>query len=260
MDRASSLLQRLDHIGAVLQADSAALALIGLGSVGLELDRLDEFSDLDFFVLVQPHCKAAYLADLAWLAAAHPLTYFFRNTIDGYKALFADGIFCEFAVFEPDELANIPFAAGRVVWKRETVSAEVGTPQRILPEPASHSEAWLLGEALTNLYVGLGRFRRGEKLSAARFIQGYALERVLELVERRLPAQAVAGDPFNLERRWEQRFPQLIKWIERFLPGYEHSPQAAQAILEFLKLYFEVSESIAVPIQVEIEAASAGRT
>lgn len=259
MNRASSLLQRLDQIAVILQVDPAALALIGLGSVGLELDRLDEFSDLDFFVLVQPHCKSAYLADLAWLAAAHPLAYFYKNTTDGYKALFADGIFCEFAIFEPGELAKIPFTAGRIVWKRETVSAAVGTPQSSLPEPDAHSDEWLMGEALTNLYIGLGRFRRGEKLSAERFIQGYATERVLELVERKLPAVTAARDPFSLERRWEQRFPHLAGWLERFLPGYELSPQAAQAILEFLKLHFEVPEAIAGPIQAEAEAAIYGR-
>jgi hypothetical protein len=259
MNRANRLLERLDQIAAVLQADPAALALIGLGSVGLELERLDAFSDLDFFVVVEPERKTAYLAELTWLAAAHPLAYSFQNTVDGYKALFADGIFCEFAVFEPEELTNIPFAAGRVVWKRETVPTEISIPQQALPRPTVQSEAWLLGEALTNLYIGLRRYRRGEKLSARRFIQGYAFERVLELIELSLPAVTAERDPFSLERRWEQRFPQLKEWLVRFLPGYEHSPLAAQAILEFLQAHFEAPEGIAGPIRAEIEAALNGR-
>jgi hypothetical protein len=62
---------------------------------------------------------------------------------------------------------------------------------------------WLLGEALTNLYVGLGRFRRGEKLSAARFVQQYALDRVLELVAQAGEEVPGYGDAFAPERRFD---------------------------------------------------------
>jgi lincosamide nucleotidyltransferase B/F len=47
-----SLLTRLDEIGQSLAHSGHALALIGLGSDGQELDRLDASSDLDFFVIV----------------------------------------------------------------------------------------------------------------------------------------------------------------------------------------------------------------
>ena len=36
---------------------------------------------------------------------AAPLAWAFRNTVDGFKVLFADGIYGEFAVFEPEELS-----------------------------------------------------------------------------------------------------------------------------------------------------------
>jgi hypothetical protein len=73
----SSLLKRLDEIGASLDQSSHALALIGLGSVGLELDRLDAYSDLDFSVIVEPGCKRAYLDDLHWLSSLCPIAYCF---------------------------------------------------------------------------------------------------------------------------------------------------------------------------------------
>src|SRR5690349_6406680 len=117
-----SLLQRLDEIGYSLEQSDHALALIGLGSVGLELDRLDSYSDLDFFVIVEKNYKHAYLDSLRWLSDIHPIAYSFLNTEDGYKVLFEDGIFCEFGVFEQDELNHIPFARGRMVWKRTDVS------------------------------------------------------------------------------------------------------------------------------------------
>ncbi len=108
------LLKRLDNIGQSLKQSGHGLALIGLGSVGLELDRLDAYSDLDFFAIVEAGYKHAYLEDLSWLSVLSPIAFCFRNTKDGFKLLFADGVFCEFAVFEPKELESIPFAPGRV--------------------------------------------------------------------------------------------------------------------------------------------------
>ncbi len=51
------LLQRLDAIGASLRASGLARALLALGSVGAETERLDEYSDLDFFVIAAPSMK-----------------------------------------------------------------------------------------------------------------------------------------------------------------------------------------------------------
>ena len=91
------LLQRLDAIGQALRDSGQGLALLGLGSVGLETARIDAWSDLDFFAIVEPGSKARYLHRLDWLAAARPLVWHFQNTVDGHKALMDDGVFCEFA-------------------------------------------------------------------------------------------------------------------------------------------------------------------
>ena len=56
-----SLLTRLDEIGHSLEKSGHALALLGLGSVGLELDRIDAYSDLDFFVIVEQGYKLTYI-------------------------------------------------------------------------------------------------------------------------------------------------------------------------------------------------------
>lgn len=242
------LLQRLEAIGQSLASSGKALALIGLGSVGLELERLDDYSDLDFFAIVEPGYKQAYVDNLAWLSAVCPITYSFKNTGDGYKLLFEDGIFCEFAVFEAQELPGIPFAPGRIVWKRPGVSEGLAIPaQAPRPRPASSTE-WLVGEALTNLYVGLCRYRRGEKLSAQRFIQHYAVDRLLELAAQVESEAPGLPDPFNGERRFEQRFPGLAARLPEFIPGYEGSPQAARAILAFLEEHFPVNPAIKAEI------------
>lgn len=238
------LLGRLNEIGEALSKREGALALIGLGSVGLELERLDAFSDLDFFVIVKAGSKPRYLEDLGWLMEVAPVAYSFANTPDGYKLLYADGVFCEFAVFEEEELKEAVFSPGRVVWKAAGVSDEIGIPQRSSERRQPPSIEWLVGEALTNLYVGLSRDRRGEKLSAMRFIQGYAIDRLLELSERIEIANPGARDAFGIERRYEQRFPAMSKVLPEFLQGYEKNRESALAVLAYLDENFEINPAM----------------
>ena len=243
------LLKRLDDIGQSLERSGHALALIGLGSVGLELDRLDSYSDLDFFVIVEEGYKQEYLDSLGWLSDVHPIAYRFLNTDDGYKLLFEDGIFCEFAVFEPEEIKGIPFAPGRIVWKRADVPGEISQPVAAPTSSSRRSQDWLLGEALTNLYVGLLRDKRGEKLSATRFIQGYAVDRLVELMDYLEAGRQVYRDLFVDERRFEGRFPETACQVHAWMQGYDRNRESALAILAFLEEHFEVDEAIARAIR-----------
>ena len=242
------LLARLDAIGAALAATDRGVALIALGSVGTETARIDEYSDLDFFAVVTPGSKQALLDDLGWLAAVHPVAYAFRNTVDGYKLLYADGIFCEFAIFEAAELAAIPFARGRIVWRAADAPAGLEIPQQPRATIEGHTLDWLLGETLTNLYVGLGRDRRGERLSAMRYIQSYAVDRVLELAASLEAPAGAPRDAFAVERRAEARHPALAARLADFGQGYMHNRAAALAILAWLEEHFPVNPAIRAAI------------
>jgi hypothetical protein len=238
------LLARLIEIAHSVERSGHGLALIALGSAGLELDRLDDCSDLDFFVIVEDGHKGRYIADLDWLSCVSPVVYQFRNTPDGYKLLFQDGVFCEFAVFEMPELRHIPFAPGRIVWKK------AGVPDALLlPEPGRHtpevrSVEWLVGEALTSLYTGLSRNARGERLSAMRSIQVNALDRVLELCAGLEPGTSSSRDVFAFERRYEQRQPRCAQSLPEFAQGYGRNVESALAILAFLESHFEVAPAM----------------
>jgi lincosamide nucleotidyltransferase B/F len=241
------LLKRLDEIGQSLAQSGGALALIGLGSVGEELHRLDEYSDLDFFVIVEPGYKRHYIENLEWLSQICPIAYHFLNSPDGYKLLFADGIFCEFAVFELQELAEIPFAPGRIVWKRDDAPENLHRPAKEPFRAEPRTKEFLVGEAITNLYVGMGRDKRGERLSAMRFIQGYAVDRLLELSEHIEPEQNVTRDIFANERRFEARHPLFASEMPAWLQGYARNRESALAILSFLEMHFEVNDSTFAP-------------
>lgn len=244
MKKPEELLLRLSEIGDALSKKQSALALIGLGSVGVELDRLDQFSDLDFFVIVKTGFKSKYLTDLAWLSQVAPIAYCFANTPDGYKLLFEDDIFCEFAVFDEIELGQAVFSQGRVIWKAPGVSDDIGIPQLSTKQKQQPPTEWLIGEALTNLYVGLSRDQRGEKLSAMRFIQGYAIDRILELSETIEVVEPMGQDEFNIERRYEKRIPAMAGLLPQFLQGYERNRESALAIISYLERNFEINSKM----------------
>ena len=66
-----------------LEASGHGMALLGLGSVGLELERLDEYSDPDFFAIAEVGHKGRYIDNLiGWPPRRLPT---FRNTADGYR-------------------------------------------------------------------------------------------------------------------------------------------------------------------------------
>ncbi|MBX3635669.1 MAG: nucleotidyltransferase domain-containing protein [Rubrivivax sp.] len=246
------LADRLAALATSLEARPDALALLALGSVGRETGRADRWSDLDFFVIVRAGAKPRYLADLGWLQAAHPLAWSFANTRDGFKALMTDGVFCEFAVFEPAELAGIPYAPGRWVWRRgDEVPESWSSPT--VPLPPARDAAWLVGEALGNLLVGLQRHRRGEHLAAMRMVQVHALDRVLELIDLldRRPADPPTADrdPFNADRRFEFRHPAEVAGLRRWAAGIERTPDAALALLERLEALAEVPAAVAARIR-----------
>jgi hypothetical protein len=251
----AALLNRLNSIGCSLEKSGHALALIGLGSVGVETERLDAYSDLDFFVIVEDGYKSRYIDNLDWLSSLCPIAYAFRNSADGYKLLFEDGVFCEFAVFEEPELKVIHFSAGRIIWKQPHVDEIIRVPAAASAPPRTLEVEWAVGEALTNLYVGLGRFRRGEKLSAMRFIQHYAVDRVLELAELVENENNGRKDQFASERRFEQRFPKVAQELPHFIQGYGCSCESAQAILEFLERHFDVNQAMAKRIRHLIDVA-----
>lgn len=249
IDRRNVLLARLDALGRSLAQTPGALALIGLGSVGRESDRLDAYSDLDFFVIVEAGRKASFIDDLSWLSAAYPLSFSFRNTVDGYKFMFSDGVYGEMAVFTPDELETAAFSPGRLVWRREDVDEAIDMPRRWPPQRQTPDVEWHLGEALTNLYVGLARYRRGEKLSAFRFIQSYAVDRVIDLAALMAARATADEDLLDGPRRFEQRFPVLAAELPALMQGYERGPESAAAILTLLEAHFDLNETLTAAIR-----------
>jgi hypothetical protein len=211
---------------------------------------LDEYSDLDFFVIVRSGFKQRFIDRLDWLEEVHPLAYRFRNTDVGYKILFEDAVYGEFAVFEEGELTNVSYSGGRIVWMNPSysdreIASDAGQIHSLRKESLEHP----LNEALTNLYVGLGRYLRGEKLSATRFIQGYAVDSILSVLHLLESEVSYFPDPFGNERRLEIRFPRFAKLVGGMVQGYDHVPESALRLLNYLEEVYPVNPRLSDEIR-----------
>lgn len=241
------LLAFLDRLGVELERRGDAVALLALGSVGRDLHRLDEHSDADFFVVVDDAAaRDRYVAGTDWLEAAHPVLWSFENSPDGRKALLEGGLFAEYAVFSLADLAAAGYPPGRLHWRRDNAPLGIENPKTPVPSPPSLTEQ--VGEAITNLYVGLHRDLRGEHLSATRFIQGYAVDRWLTIAGLLGLGDGPQQDVFAVERGAEQRFGVDVLPLGDLLPGSARNPHAARTLLRLLETHVELDPSMAVAI------------
>ena len=252
------LLAFLDRLAAVLAERGDAVALLGLGSVGLDLHRIDEHSDADFFVVVddQPALDR-YLADIDWLEAAQPVVWSFDNSDAGRKALLANGLFAEYAVFTLAQMGTAGYPPGRMHWSRADAPAGLDVPTVPLPQPPSLDHE--VGEAITNLYVGLHRDLRGERLTATRFIQGYAVDRWVTVLDHLGLGAGTRQDVFVVDRGVERRFGTDVLPLADLVPGYEHNADAAQTLLGLLERHVELDPTIVGAVRDLIGRVRAAR-
>lgn len=248
------LFQRLEDLASILSKEKNTLALMALGSVGVEKERVDEFSDLDFFVIVEDEYKQKYIDDLSWLNEACPLAYQFKNTKDGFKILFEDGIYGEFAVFGENDMPYVTQPNGRLVWKKESYQYEDVTKMKgKIPQIKSDDPDFAINEALTNLYVGLLRTLRGERLSGYIYIESFALNRILSIVHHFEKDDPILEDVFGVERRFEKHYPEFSKKLPKMLSGYQTVGLSAQTMLNYLDSIYPINKRMKLEIEQLIE-------
>ena len=215
--------KRFNEIIKLNQHKEELLAFIGLGSMH-DLSRLDLYSDIDFFIMVQSqHDKKRYMEDISWLDV-HPIIFSYIETRDGLKVIYEDGILLEFAVFTMDELKHIPFQEGTMYYKKPFIDEHDLKPQVKSFHPFDLNKT--ISNCLSNLYVGLLREHRGEHVAAFLMIQVYATSHLLKILDQN------QDDPFVVERRIEQR---LDLDYQALYPGVQHNQNAVSKILDYLE-------------------------
>lgn len=199
-----------------LEADSNVIGLVLAGS-SAETSRRDEWSDHDFLVIVTDDADR-YRNVLDWLPDHDQLAFSFRETAHGLKALYRDGLMLEFAVFTRDEFAGCALNHYRVAIDRAGIGALAGEIQQRSLSPRAVDRFQEFRNFVALVYIGTGRARRGERLSAGTMIRQWAVSHLLPLLTDLLPPddrrRLDALDPW---RRFETAAPALAADIDAAL-------------------------------------------
>ena len=187
------------------------LGLVAVGSMAERDYMPDEWSDHDFYVIVQSGRQDSYRDNYDWLPSAEEIVWAFRETVHGVKVLYRSGHLLEYAIFDENELNLAKTNRYRVLLNRADIEERMSQiEQKTKAWAAETSDAFHAGQFLTNLLVGLGRYRRGEVLNAHQFVKAKAVRHLVFLLNRHVPSQQHAlADNIDPTRRFELVYPKL---------------------------------------------------
>jgi hypothetical protein len=213
-----------------LADDPRVLGLVAVGSMARRGTTPDRWSDHDFFVVAAPGAQESFRSDLAWLPRSREIALSFRETAHGVKVVFTDGHLIEFAVFDPDELALARVNRYRVLFDRERIGERLDRVAADTARARPPSDDWLVGQFLTNLLVGVGRHRRGERLSGRQLVASGALGHLVMLLAKHAASPPTALDSLDPLRRFESAFPDVGRRLCAALE--RETPDMARDLLE----------------------------
>jgi hypothetical protein len=191
-----------------LSVDDRVRALVGIGSLA-QPERVDRWSDHDFWVITTIEGQAHFLSDLSWLPDYSAIALTLRPAPEYYTILYTNGHIAEFAVFAFTDLARGQLDRYRMLFDKNDIRTQIqALYERTSSKQSTDDDtARAIGHFLVTLCTGAARDARGERLSAHKYIFQYALDDLLILITQHIPAQqSDLYDRFDPRRRFEQAY------------------------------------------------------
>ena len=199
--------------------------LIGLVLLGSASEagamRRDEWSDHDFFALIEAGRGAEIRPALDWLPDSERIALTAREGEIGFVAVYDDGHVFEFAFSEAGELDGSLAGDATVL-----VDDDAGTTATLIEQAGERADAGDRFDpandarlVLVKLLIGVGRARRGEVLNAGIFIRSWAVQLLVRAIRGRFADRSTAlRDTIDPVRRFERDFPD---WAARIAAAIE---------------------------------------
>ncbi len=223
----------LERLIASLGAAEHVVGVVALGSTAATVREPDRWSDHDLLVIVEAGFEDQFRSDPAWLPDPARLLLWMRETEHGVKAVYDDGHQVEVAVLRLDQLAVARVNAYRVLLDKGGVAAAMTRVREATVAylaAAGRSERYLVGQFVTGLLVGIGRYARGEEIGGHESVKVHAAGHLLALLPLVLePAHPEALDDLDPWRRVEEAFPDMAARISEALA--EDVPRATLGLL-----------------------------
>lgn len=224
-----------------VRAHDGLAGLVLLGSASDEASaRRDEWSDHDFFAIVEAGRGPEVRPDLSWLPDPDRLVLTAREGDIGFAAVYDDGHVLEFAFSEAAELSGALAGDATVV-----VDDAEGTTATLIAESRARADAADRFDpandvrlALVKLLIGVGRVRRGEVLNGGFFIRQWAVQLLVRAIRGRFADRSTTlRDTIDPVRRFERDFPE---WGVRIATAVEQPPDdAAHALFALTREILE---------------------
>jgi hypothetical protein len=211
------------------------LGLVAAGSMAGQDYQSDEWSDHDFWVITRPGAQDRYRKEFNWLPRSNEIAWAFQETEHGCKVIYQDGHLAEFAVFDEDELKMARINRYRVLLDRAKISDQMAeNVSQTNTASSSETDLFHVGQILTNILVGIGRYWRGEKLSAHKFIKINAIHHLTALLNQNTQSpHRGLSDNLDPTRRFEVVHPHLGPELENLM--LQPIPKTAQGLVNILK-------------------------
>ena len=222
-DRFAEFTQRLV---AWAEADPRVVGLAVAGSAARRGREPDEWSDHDLWVITRPGDAEPLRRSTDWLPDAERIVLAFPETVHGVKFVYDDGHLVEAAVFGSDELAVAVSNDIRVLVDKGGIADAVAATTVDTP---AFGEAHHAGEFLSNLLVGAGRWRRGERQSARSFVRHHAVRQLITLVRGLVDPAVETLDSLDPDRRVEQAYPAFGARLDAAMAA--PTPEAGRRLL-----------------------------
>lgn len=213
-------LERFDALSEGLaegvRAHDGLFGLVLLGSASDEASaRRDEWSDHDFFALIESGRGAEVRPDLSWLPDQERLVLTAREGEIGFVAVYDDGHVFEFAFSEVEELAGAVAGESTVVLDDADASL-AALIARARERAAATDQFDPLNDTrlvLVKLLIGTGRVRRGEVLGGGELVRQWAVKHLVRALRGRFSDRSTTlRDTIDPVRRFERDF---AEWGER---------------------------------------------
>ncbi len=202
-----------------LERDPRVIGLLAAGSMAQGSHQPDQWSDHDFWVVVES--PEWFHNHLDWLPDRDQIVLHFREQHGGFKTLYRSGHLLEYAVSDRANLLTAKVNDYRLLIDRANLAADL---ERMQGDTTSEFLNWisddhcLFGQFITTLLVGVGRFHRGELLSARQLITVLSLGPLFRLIPKYISTDhPEVIDNLDPLRRFELAYPDLSATINRLL-------------------------------------------
>lgn len=190
--------ERKAQLIASCSADPAVTSLVFFGSsTEAASHRRDEWSDLDFNVFFTTDANNRQRANWGFLPHPDQIVLRTREGDNGGAVVYEDATLLEFGAGQP--------------WPIRDPSHEVavGGDDLIFADPPAPPDAANAVQLfLVKLYIGVGRYRRGERIAAHAHVRTHAVEQLCWALRRHLEPEAT-GSPFDPTQGLEKVFPEV---------------------------------------------------